>query len=171
MYGAKIPLILEGSNMNLSFELKSSADMLRKLLADIDDYLNNDESSSKALNCAMTAWHLTEWVYHEFKINEFNSVSKFQQHMKERCPQLQIVHDISNGTKHYSLTKHTPKVSTTKHHDGDFDARFFDSNFFDVSGLKVQMKTGEEFYFSDVIKLISDFWVKYFQIELGSLLL
>jgi hypothetical protein len=153
--------------MNLSFELRNSADMLGKLKFDAAEYLADNESSYKALNYAMTAWHLSEWVYHEFKASEFNTLSKFQEALKLKCPEIQIAHDISNGSKHYKLNRHYSQTLSTKYHRGFFSSDFYSKDFFDVSGLVVEMRSGEQHYFTEIVMSIRDFWLEYFLSELS----
>lgn len=152
---------------NLSFDLTNSIDMLKKLLWDTEEYLKDRSAVYKGLNCAMTAWHLSEWVYHEYQTTAYKKLADYQEALKLMCPQLQIMHDISNGTKHYTLSRHVPKVKETKPHEGFYDQSFYDSDFYDVPSLKITMETNEEYYFPDVVKAVRDFWVNYFETELS----
>src|SRR5438128_8277243 len=112
---------------DLSFDIKTSKDFFKKLLDDYADFCIDKTSSRVALNCAMTAWHLTEWTYNEFyKIlsDQFTTLSVFQQDLKRQCISLQIMHDLANGTKHYLLTKHDPIIKESNLHKGAFDNSF-----------------------------------------------
>jgi hypothetical protein len=149
---------------NLSFDIKTSKNFYEKLLIDHDEFSKDKTSSRNALNCAMTAWHLTEWVYNEFNQilnSQFSSLSLFQQDLKHKCPALQIMHDLANGTKHYHLTKHRPIVSKTNLHAGSFDSSFDRS--FDISTLEIELKDGSKIYFEDEIETAIIFWKHYFQ--------
>src|SRR5688572_7858128 len=98
---------------DLSFDIKTSEDFFKKLQEDYSEFCIEKTSSRFALNCAMTAWHLTEWIYNEFNSQLsscFPKLTDFQTDIKKQCPSLQIMHDIANGTKHYLLTKHIPII-------------------------------------------------------------
>ena len=95
----------------LSFDIRNSEDFFRKLNEDYKDYKNNPNSARLALNCAMTSWHLSEWIYHEFEMNKsYKKVKLYQAHVKKLCPSLQIMHDISNGSKHYNYERANERV-------------------------------------------------------------
>jgi len=92
----------------LSFEIRTTEDFFRKLMDDYSEFQENITSSRLAINCAMTAWHLTEWIFYEFyniPSSSFNSVSAFQQDIKRQCYSLQIMHDLTTGTKHFFTKK------------------------------------------------------------------
>lgn len=143
----------------LSFDIKTSEDFLKKLLEDYSDYLIDRTSSRIALNCAMTAWHLTEWIYNEYNQSTSVKLPQFQSSLKQQCPSLQIMHDLANGTKHYLLTKHTPTIKETELHKGVFSKQF--SRQFDVSALKMELNDGTKMYFEDEIKIVVEFWKNY----------
>ena len=150
---------------DLSFDIKTSKDFFNKLLTDYDEFSSNTTSSRVALNCAMTAWHLTEWIYSEFNqslCNHFTTLALYQQDLKRQCTSLQIMHDLANGTKHYLLTKHRPIVKETNLHQGTFD-RTFDRTF-DTSTLKIELNDGTKIYFEDEIKKAINFWKQYLQL-------
>lgn len=149
---------------NLSFNIKKPIDFLNKLREDYGEFCNDDTSSRIALNCAMTAWHLTDWVFNEYNSTisiNFPTLASYQEDMKVRCPSLQIMHDVTNGTKHYELKRHIPEVKETKLHQGAFDKSFDRS--FDTSSLDVEMKDGRKIYFEDEIGNVVEFWEDYFQ--------
>lgn len=146
----------------LSFDIKTSGVFFIKLLEDYGEFKSDYTSSRKALNCAMTAWHLSDWVYHEYNYKEkeeFTHFPSFQKYLKELCPSLQIMHDLTNGTKHYHLARHKPSVEDTELHHGGFSSDF--SNDFDVSGLEISMKDGSRLFFEDEMETVIEFWKKY----------
>lgn len=147
---------------NLSFDIKTTADFLKKLIEDYNEFLVDRTSSRVALNCAMTAWHLSEWTYNEFNqqlATQFTTLSLYQQSIKKQCPSLQIMHDLANGTKHYRLTKHVLVVKETTFHKGDFSSDF--SRDFDISSLDIELKDGTKIYFEDEIETTISFWIQY----------
>ncbi|MGV3630880.1 MAG: hypothetical protein ACO1O6_06730 [Bacteroidota bacterium] len=147
---------------NLSFDIKTSRDFFLKLQEDYSEFRKNRTSSRIALNCAMTAWHLTDWIYNEYKSqleSNFATLTAFQQEMKNLCPSLQIMHDLANGSKHYLLTKHKPIIEETNLHKGAFSNAF--SRDFDISTLDIKLNNGKKIYFEDEIKKTLYFWATY----------
>ncbi|WP_127137427.1 hypothetical protein [Flagellimonas oceanensis] len=145
---------------HLSFDIRNSNDFLEKLIADFEDYSNSDNSSRIALNCAMTSWHLTEWIYHEFGLEEkFPKPKDFQKHIKGLCPSLQIMHDISNGSKHYKLDFHKPKIKSTERKEGVFDNTF--DFTFDRTILKIVLPNNEVLIFDNELRKTIEFWTEY----------
>jgi hypothetical protein len=72
-------------------------------LEDYNDFKKDTSSSRIALNCAMTAWHLTDWIYHEFGFeSSFKNIYDFQEVVKRDCESLVVMHDITSGSKHSS---------------------------------------------------------------------
>lgn len=155
----------------LGFNIRTSLDFFKKLLEDYNDFCNDKTSSRFAMNCSLTAWHLSEWIYNEFNnllSNQFTDLSAFQQDLKNQCSSLQIMHDIANGTKHFKLTKHNPIINDTKLYIGGFSRDF--SRDFDVSSLNIILKDGNKIYFEDEIEIAIEFWRTYlttnFHVEL-----
>lgn len=146
----------------LSFDIKTTEDFLKKLLADYKEFCIDKTSSRLALNCAMTSWHLTDWTYNEFNLEvskQFKTLGSFQKDIKDKCPSLQIMQDLANGTKHYLLTRHTPIVKHTNLHRGDFSSDF--GRDFDISTLAIELKDGTKFFFEDEIETSINFWIEY----------
>lgn len=141
----------------LSFNIENSADLFLKLKQEYSELIKDPTSSRYALNCAMTAWHLTDWIYHEYNYkSKFPKLGDFQKSLKINCDSLQIMHDITNGSKHYKLTKHVPKISNTAMHEGTFDNTFDFS--FDTSRLEIIMDDGRTLLFINEIENVVNFW-------------
>jgi hypothetical protein len=110
----------------------------------------------------MTSWHLTDWTYHEFKqqlFPQFDRPELYQNHIKVLCPSLQIMHDITTGTKHYFLNRHNPKIKETNLHVGDFNNGF--NRDLNISTLEIEMKDGTKIYFEDALENAISFWKQY----------
>jgi hypothetical protein len=147
---------------DLSFDIKTTSDFFKKLTEDYNEFLADKISSRVALNCAMTAWHLTDWAYNEFNNQltaQFGRLDLYQEDIKDQCPSLQIMHDLSNGTKHYLLTRHSPKVKKTTLHRGSFNNDF--NRDFDISSLDIALNNGTKIYFEDEIQKVVEFWAQY----------
>ena len=53
-------------NPTFSFEFKNSNDLFENLLEEFKDFENNTKKSRFAINCAINAWHLTDWTFQEY---------------------------------------------------------------------------------------------------------
>jgi hypothetical protein len=147
---------------DLSFEIKTSEAFFKKLQEDYKEFCIDKTSSRVALNCAMTAWHLTEWIFKEYYsqlISAYSTLLAFQIDIKRQCPSLQIMHDLTNGTKHYILTSHKPIIKDTTLHEGAFSSGF--SRAFDISTLDIELNDGTKIYFEDEIEASIKFWIHY----------
>lgn len=73
-----------------------------------------------AINFAITAWHMTDWLWvqHEDKLREHfdvNSRREFQDEMRRRCPGLAVCDVIANAAKHGGVAnarKDRPYIET-----------------------------------------------------------
>ena len=150
---------------NYSFEIKTSKDFLNKLIIEVSDYERQLTSSRHAINAAMTAWHLVDWVYNEFNFNStFPNFSDFKIYIKSRCPKLQIMNDIATGSKHFQINSYPPKVQETKLHEGAYSDEY--SREYDISTLQVVVNN-ETYNFIDELENVRDFWKEYFSNELN----
>lgn len=142
-----------------SFDIKNSKDFFRKLEEHYKEFSTNEVSSRIALNCAMTSWHLSEWIYNEYKETNLSTFSKlfdFHKHIMLECPSLQIMQDLSNGTKHTKITLYVPEVQNTEKHKGTFDYTFDFS--FDRSRLNIELSDGSKTDFSIEIKKCNNYY-------------
>ena len=76
-----------------------------------------------AFNCAVTCWHLTDWVWEaadDYQRQLMSSVFEtrlkavedFQIAMRSKHRSLYICWQIANGSKHFRLRKTDPKIKT-----------------------------------------------------------
>ena len=54
----------QSPNYNL---LNSSKELFRKLLSDFEAFKGEPYSTYKAMDCAVTSWHLIDWVWQEYE--------------------------------------------------------------------------------------------------------
>ena len=95
-----------------SFAIHSEADLFEKLRQEFEDLKRTPDSSRHAINFAMTAWHLTDWMWGlRLKKADYaerkqlvgavvRSLDKFRAYVTTRCPELGIMQRICNGSKH-----------------------------------------------------------------------
>lgn len=150
---------------HLCFQIQTSEDLFNKLLEDYDEFKLNYLSSRIALNCAFTSWHLAEWIYYEnidSLKTKYSNLNAYTYVKKQICPSLQIMHDLANGTKHYSLTKHVPKVIDSNIHHGTFNNEDFNEDF-NNSYLFVLFEDGSKYNFLNELEKVVNFWEEYFK--------
>jgi hypothetical protein len=97
------------------FDITMSHDYLEKLEADFDDYMKEPASARRALNCAITAYHLHEWVWGDWlrqnqQVQDALSITgvtnrqrreAFLSWIDKACPWFSTIQDLSNGAKHF----------------------------------------------------------------------
>jgi len=92
------------------FDFRDSRDFYLKLLADFDDFMENQDSARHAMNCAITAHHMHDWVWNDFLKGDETTrkrmgISKdktdFVRWIDANSIWFGMVQEISNGTKHF----------------------------------------------------------------------
>ena len=94
------------------FRMRSVHDIFRKLgrekqrfeKAGSDNEGRKDQVDA-AVNFAITAWHMTDWIWHrrEHELRECLGVKclrKFQDELRRQCPELAVCDVIANAAKH-----------------------------------------------------------------------
>ncbi len=111
-----------------SFGLRDSRDMLEKLRWELSSLFCRqpyDVTACKyhAFNCAVTAWHITDWVWHDItpdvkerlgqKIQKsLKRCKDFQNYVCKACPSVNLCRQIANGSKHCLLERNpNPNIS------------------------------------------------------------
>jgi hypothetical protein len=90
------------------FDLITAHDFYAMLVQDFDDFMEEPHSARRAVHCAISAHHLTDWIWHDKICNDRNLKTKFGvSDLKEfaawvdaRSIWMTFIHDIANGTKH-----------------------------------------------------------------------
>jgi hypothetical protein len=91
------------------FDIVTSRDYLAKLEADFADFMKEPGSSRLALNCAITAYHLHEWVwgdwlktdYATWKALGIRDFETFREWLYKACVWLLWIEELTNGSKHF----------------------------------------------------------------------
>lgn len=160
---------------SLSFDLESSANFFAKLKTERALLGDNPTSSRHAVNTAMTAWHLWEWVWggavkknwavrRRLGVGALNRAA-FRGWVLEQCPEMETMQCISEGTKHFGGTKGS-RLDGTRMHRGGFSSGF--SRGFDTSGGRIRLaEDGAEPYFDVELDRVIEFWERFFAEVLG----
>jgi hypothetical protein len=95
---------------------------LRKALSEKPEHIGHTHAPAYcAFNCAVTAWHLADWVWNASSEdrradilallgstagNDRNAFGKFQTAIRSKSRALQICRQLATGSKHMSVTDH-----------------------------------------------------------------
>lgn len=124
-----------GNDPNRTFDLRSCRDVCEKLQRELQDLQNETDRERRtdhALNFAVTAWHLIDWIWEarERGILEFRrelataaqqwpsgpeGFSEFRKYICAKCPQLRYCDVIATSAKHLAVEprKKRPEIETT----------------------------------------------------------
>ena len=118
--------VATGATQPKTLAMQSSRDMLEKLRREIDRLAGSiirQEIVDHGLNAAMTAWHLTDWVWREIQGSTrrptltaragapIRELKQFQELVKRNCAELAYCEGIAISTKHFTFSK-LPMFST-----------------------------------------------------------
>jgi len=141
------------------FDIRNSADFYRKCLDDYEALLENPAYASSAINCAMSSYHLAEWIWGDWlKTNHVLKASlkvktcdDFKEWVDAQCPFFKTVQSIANGSKHFnrSVSGTTAKIEAVVEVDGEDMER---------QHLVVLMDDNSIRSFEDIIQVVLTFW-------------
>jgi hypothetical protein len=126
------------------FSIDNSRDFYEKLLAEFDDYIDDMGSTRHAMNCAITAHHMSDWVWTDFLKADralraaigVESKQEFMAWIDRQSTWFSAVQEISNGSKHFSrLKKHKLRLG--------FDDGRMEDAFWDKTHLAYDIGVGE----------------------------
>lgn len=102
------------------FDINNACDFYQKLLDDFDDFMQQMDSARHAMNCAITAHHMADWVWGDFVKGDAALKAKlgvkdkndFMAWIDRQTVWFGLVQSISNGSKHFirENAKGTQKV-------------------------------------------------------------
>jgi len=112
-----------------SFELRDSRDILEKLQWELSNLFSRQRHDIKvcqyhAFNCAVTAWHATDWLWQDISQGlrselQVRSLQDFQDYVRKACPELNLCHQIANGSKHCLLERNPDPTISAVISDGE----------------------------------------------------
>jgi hypothetical protein len=91
------------------FDLTNSREFYAMLVEDFDDFMAQPHSARRAVHCAITAYHLHEWVWGDWLKEDYGvwkaigirDKDSFRAWIESKCVWFLAVQDIANGTKHF----------------------------------------------------------------------
>lgn len=147
------------------FAINDSIDKFKLLVKQYEHYKNKRLSTDRAVAFFETAWSLTEWVGKEFgRVVTQNDLGVFRNTLYLRCPHLKVLHDISNMSKHMTLSKPKSSISRAGEQNGPFSSAF--TTQFQSTSLVIELKDGTIYKVNDMIDEVLDFWNYYFKNDL-----
>ena len=125
------------------FDITNSLGFYKKLLADVADLQEHPDSARLAVNCAVTAYHLHEWVWGDWLKTDHAAWKKlgirdkkgFLDWLDAHAPWFQTVQMLANGSKHFMR-----QASQQTRRTGSFDLAAFDNDAFDVTRLEIEIE-------------------------------
>ncbi|OCB73838.1 hypothetical protein B0A79_24070 [Flavobacterium piscis] len=150
------------------FDQDSSEKKLKQLIVLYDKFMEDPDSSEKALQIATEAWHLTDWVHKEFQTtHNIDILGDFRETLYPYCNSLKIMHDLANSSKHGDTSRPKAGIQSAYLYEGDFDPSDFSMEEFEVSRLEIILTDNSKLYFDEEITKVVDFWKDYFRNELN----
>lgn len=140
-------------NSKYAFGIKNTADYFRALKDEFSAFKADDLDEGRVLNCAVRAWHISEWVYKEFNLqSSHGTIQRYQKKLAQDHDYLSFMHDVANGFKHCILSRPLSNIEDSAMHHGDFS---FD---FDVSCLILKLADGSQRIFLIEVEKAIEYW-------------
>ncbi|HEY5063718.1 MAG TPA: hypothetical protein VIJ04_02645 [Xanthobacteraceae bacterium] len=148
------------------FDIRNSRDFYAKLLADFDDFMENQESARHAMNCAITAHHMHDWVWSDYLksdegIRNNMGIPKdkgdFSRWIDAHSVWFAIVQEISNGSKHFGRRSPVETRRVTGYGMGAYGVGPYGRSYLEVD---LGEDAGEHRFMTviDLLEVVVRFW-------------
>ncbi|MEP1490029.1 MAG: hypothetical protein ABJK28_16540 [Algibacter sp.] len=145
---------------SLTFGTDTARDKYEEFLQEYSEYKEDETSIKKAKNLSISAWHLVDWVFEDYKTSHnFDKIGDFRETLYPTCQSLKIMHDLANASKHMNLNRPKANLKNTEKHIGPFTRQF--TSQFDKTYLKIELYDSTELRFEDEIDKVKVFWDNY----------
>lgn len=99
--------------MSMTFGMNTPSDCLKDFRQKADLLSKDDLNTSLAMDCAIAAWSVVDWIYESNGQSlGYQNLRSFQDSVRNQCKALDYLQDIANSRKHKSISKYTPKVKS-----------------------------------------------------------
>jgi hypothetical protein len=152
----------------LMFELATFADFYAMLIEDFDEFLAEPGSSRRAIHCAITAYHLHEWVWGDWLKRDYSTQQKlgvrdlnaFRTWIESASASFPIVQDLANGTKHFIRNKGFETLQFGGWGQGGYGVGPYGAKY-----LLVGFGEDEDGYMpaGDLLEIVVRFWRDFFR--------
>ena len=167
------------------FEIDNHDAFFGMLLEQYDEYRKqeNISSSRHAIICTLMAYHIREWILKSayrsivdlllhialIKNNDIENEKliecKFNEYINEECPEIRIIREICNGSKH--LMTNNKYLNDTYLNKGAFGPGF-NGESFNTYDLIVLDSSGNRLLFKNVIEKVIDYWKSFYKANFPS---
>ena len=104
------------------FDITTCNDLYAMLVEDFDEYMTETHSARRALHCAITAYHLREWVWNDWLMHDLAAQSaigirdekSFNGWVNRSSVWFQILRDLANGAKHFTTATNRYTFETVR---------------------------------------------------------
>ena len=159
----------------LTFQITNSEAFYNKLLQEYADFDKQHLNPRHAINCSITSWHLIDWTFQEYNsyhpafqdsekidpkgcIHKISGLLKYQQHLLKKCPELELMKLIANGSQ-YCILKDKNRFKETTIRAGDFSTDFSRHNF-QVPRFEIKISDSVTIDFEKTFLVTLAFWGK-----------
>ena len=151
--------------------INNSCDFYRKLLDEFDDFMADLDSARHAMNFAITAHHLHEWVWNDYlkddaailsRMNIRTEKREFMRWIDTQSPWFSMVQEISNGSKHFGRRSAlNPQLVNDYVSPGYVEPGYLESHFEIDSGSADVVNMPLSQLFEAVVRFWRDFFRNY----------
>lgn len=143
------------------FKMNNANDFFNiMLLGNYDEFTKDRLNVRKALNVAISSWHMWEWMFYSVVAPGIASISKrdkenFRDSCKTKCRSLQFMNDLADSNKHLVLSK-GERQTAIAHHKGGFSSGF--SLGFNTSRLEIVRNGETNIAFEPELDRVFNYW-------------
>lgn len=122
------------------FDIEDSIGFYRLMVENYDDFVENSGSSRHAINCAISAYHIAEWIWGDWlhsdyavwrKLAGVRDRDSFKAWIDQETPFFTVVKDLANGSKHFASKIRRTK-STGTYVDNDYVEPGYQEQYLEV---------------------------------------
>ena len=109
------------------FDIKDSVNFYRLMIENYDDFVENSGSSRHAINCAISAFHIADWIWGDWLCMDFATWKKldgvrdfdsFKAWIDCQTSFFQVVQGVANGSKHFAQALRRTRATGTYVEEG-----------------------------------------------------
>lgn len=109
------------------FDVEDSVGFYRLMIENYDDFVENSGSSRHAINCAISAFHIAEWIWGDWLSTDYEAWKRlegvrdrdsFMAWLDRQTPLFQVVQGIANGSKHFARAARNTRATGSYVEDG-----------------------------------------------------
>lgn len=151
------------------FDIINSCDFYQKLLEDFDDYMNRPDSARHAMNCAITAHHLADWVWGDFVKSDdqlkrtlgLRKKEDFMAWIDSQTVWYGVVQSLSNGSKHFLRKEAENTRKIQGYGEGGWGQGPYGSSYL---AIEVSLTDPKNLPVSMLLEVVIRFWRDFFRL-------